>query len=172
MYRDTVEIMQSHTNKGERTEPGKVCTRNYGNSPKNQPPTTMKIIEDSGKPLTEMTRTEYCAAHLAGLSLSAVQEHDRTSKSKGRFVNYEQMPDVVWTTIFPDHFGLKPSKSSIQSMQTTAGVYSKGRGEKANREWTEDSTIKHETASSEVIGAATLFASNVYKRMKELSSSS
>lgn len=168
--------MQSHTNVGERAEPGKVCTRNYSLSRSRQPPTTMKVIDDAGKSLRGMSLTEYCAAHLAGLSLSAVQEYDRTSKSAnsdhpgGRFVNYKQMPDVVWETIFPEHFGLKPE--SVESMQKTAGVYSKGRGAKANREWTEDSTLKHETASPEVIDAANVFASKVYNRMKELSGSS
>ena len=174
IYRDTVEIMQSHTNVGERAEPGKVCTRNYRLSRSQQPPTTMKIIDDAGKSLKGMSLTEYCAAHLAGLSLSAVQEYDRSSKDTnhpgGRFVNYKQMPDVVWETIFPEHFGLKPE--SVESMQKTAGVYSKGRGAKANREWTEDSSLKHETASPEVIQAAKVFASKVYNRMKELSGSS
>ena len=123
-----------------------------------------------------MTLTEYCAAHLAGLSLAAVQEYDRTRDSAtsdhpgGFFVDYYQMPDVVWEKVFPDHFGVNPlPPNTVQNMQATAGVYSKGRGQKANQEWTEDSTIKRQTATPETIEAANLFASKVYKRMRELS---
>ena len=176
--RDTVEIMQSHTNQGERSEPSRVCTRYSSHPRSSQPVTTMQIIDEVGKALDDMSLTEYCAAHLAGLSLAAVQEYDRTHDSAtpnqpgGRFVNYYQMPDVVWENIFPDHFGVNPlPPGAVANMQATAGVYSKGRGQKANQEWTEDSTIKRKTATPEVIEAAELFASNVYKRMKELSSS-
>ena len=180
MYRDTVEIMQSHTNQGERTNPSisRVCTRFRSSPPREQPSTTMKIIREAGKHLNQMSLTEYCAAHLAGLSLSAVEEYDRTSDSVnsdhpgGKFVDYYQMPDVVWEKIFPDHFGVNPlPPNAVANMKATAGVYSKGRGQKANQKWTEDSTIKQKTATPEVIEAADLFASKVYKRMKELSSS-
>ena len=175
--RDTVEIMQSHTNQGERSVPSKVCTRYSTRPSSSQPATTMRIIQEAGKTLDNMSLTEYCAAHLAGLSLAAVQEYDRThdsatpSQPGGQFVDYYQMPDVVWEKIFPDHFGVNPlPPDAVANMQATAGVYSKGRGQKANQEWTEDSTIKRKTATPEVIKAAELFASNVYKRMKELSS--
>ena len=178
MYRDTVEIMQSHTNQGARPVPSHVCTRYMKYSPSSQPATTMQIIKEAGKSLGEMSEMEYCAAHLAGLSLAAVQEYDRThddasaEKPGGQFVNYYQMPDVVWEKIFPDHFDVNPlPANAVSNMQATAGVYSKGRGQKANREWTEDSTIKQQTATPEVIEAAERFASGVFKRMKELSSS-
>jgi hypothetical protein len=148
-----------------------------------QPPTTMQIIKEAGKTLRDLTLIEYCAAHLAGLSLSAVLEHDRSSSDSansksddlpgGRFVGYHQMPDIVWNEILPNHFGVNPlPPDAIANMQETAGVYSKGRGIKANQEWSEDTTIKHDTATPEVIEAANLFASKVYKRMTELSSSS
>merc|ERR1712176_790571 len=154
VFRDTVEIMQSHTNQGERSTPGRVCTRYFPRPPYDQPSSTMEIIKDAEKSLTDLSSTEYCATHLAGLSLAAVQEYDRTSASAtsknpgGRFVDYYQMPDIVWERIFPDHFGVKPlPPNSVANMQATAGVYSKGRGQKANQEWTEDSTIKRKTAT-------------------------
>ena len=182
IYRDTVEVLQSHLNGGTKTIP-RVCTRLMGLDPIKQPPTTMQIIKESGKSLRELTLIEYCAAHLAGLSLSAVQEYGRHSSNiansnsddvpGGRFVNYNQMPDIVWNEILPDHFGVNPlPPGAIKNMQKTAGVYSKGRGSKANQEWNEDTTVKQDTATPEVINAANLFASKVYKQMQELSSSS
>ena len=66
LYRDTVEIMQSHL-KGlgrswtlaERTP---VCAR-YFTSPR-QPPTTQQVIEAQGRTIDDMTKLQYCAAHL------------------------------------------------------------------------------------------------------------
>jgi hypothetical protein len=125
----------------------------------------------------DLSQIEYCAAHLAGLSLSAVQEHDRSSSdgkpSMGRFVNYHTMPEVVWEEILPDHFGVDPlPPDAIASMEKAAGLYSKGRGHKKNEEWKEDTTIKQQTATREVIDAASLLASKVHNRMKELSETS
>ena len=83
------------------------------------------------------------------------------------------MPDIVWNEILSDHFGVNPlPPDAIKNMQKTAGVYSKGRGTKANQEWNEDTTVKQDTATPEVINAVNLFASKVYKQMQELSSSS
>ena len=79
----------------------------------------------------------------------------------------------MWNEILPDHFGVNPLPTdAIENMQKTAGVYSKGRGPKANQEWNEDTTVKQDTATPEVINAVNLFASKVYKQMQELSSSS
>ena len=42
----------------------------------------------------------------------------------------------MWNEILPDHFGVNPlPPDAIENMQKTAGVYSKGRGPKANQEW-------------------------------------
>ena len=182
LYRDTVEVMQSHLGaaKGgldKRHRP--VCARNFGN--KHQPLTTLQVIKfksaDSDKPveLNDMDMIDYCAAHLAGLSLSAVQEHARSvEKDKNfamsRFVNYNQMPSVVWNDILPNHFGLQVSKANIQNMEHTASVYSKGRGPKANQEWEEDSTKKQTTASDRVVKASKFYVGDIYEQMERLSS--
>lgn len=177
VYRDAVEILQSHLKQGSRASP-KVCARSHKAPPDRQPATTLAVIRDSGKRLGDLGAVEYCAAHLAGLSLSAVREYDRQENegggdrdvAGGRFVGYDQMPGVVWGEVLPDHFGINPMpRDAVPRMEELAGVYSKGRGPKANKEWNEDSTRKQETAGPEVIAASELFASKVYRRMSKLS---
>jgi hypothetical protein len=66
VYRDSVEIMQSHL-KGADSWTGAghmpVCARNYRLS--NQPATTALLLEEKGiKSPEELSVTQYCAAHL------------------------------------------------------------------------------------------------------------
>ena len=57
------------------------------------------------------------------LSISAIQEHERTGK--GQFVNYKQLPSFVWQTLLPSTFGVSPVNAEmIGNMQQLAGVYS------------------------------------------------
>ena len=199
MYRDTVEVMQSHWGKipppppppnfgRKRTQQQQqqrpVCARNFGN--RRQPPTTMQVIQkvkgNGGGTATsvrdvmdDMGPIEYCAAHLAGLSLSAIQEHERRSENNptttpimSRFVNYASMPSVVWEDLLPNHFGIAVSNLNIQNMEQAASVYSKGRGPKANQEWVEDSTKKQDTAIPEVVRASKLYVGDIYEKMERL----
>eukprot|EP00537_Pseudo-nitzschia_pungens_P007696 CAMPEP_0172364576 /NCGR_PEP_ID=MMETSP1060-20121228/7661_1 /TAXON_ID=37318 /ORGANISM="Pseudo-nitzschia pungens, Strain cf. cingulata" /LENGTH=206 /DNA_ID=CAMNT_0013087607 /DNA_START=8 /DNA_END=631 /DNA_ORIENTATION=+ len=193
VFRDTVEILQSHLKQGSNAVP-KVCTRSYRLPEEQQPVTTLKAIRDAGASLSDLDHVQYCAAHLAGLSLAALNEHDRgtrngnetkqkqkqktgTARSKdkgnGRFVEYTQLPERLWEEILPDHFGLGPlSQNDMEHLQLVSGVYSKGRGSKRKQEWAEDSTEKQETASQEVTDAANRFAGKIYQRMNQLALSS
>jgi hypothetical protein len=101
------------------------------------------------------------------LSLSALQEHKRTGK--GRFINYNSLPDVMWNNVIPEDFQIRLAPEDIAKMQQTAGVYSKGRGKKANVEWKEDSAKKHSSASSAVVDATKMFMDDVYNQMEALS---
>jgi hypothetical protein len=169
LYRDSVEVMQSHVSgREDAVVNGKmtpVCARNYGR--KIQPPTTLQVIEKAGVLLDQMNPLQYCAAHLAGLSLSAIQEHTRTHR--GRFVNYKQMPDIVWDDIFPNYFNIPLTNKEIGRMEKTALLYSKGRGNQANKGWKDDSTEKQKTAARPVTKAAAVFLKDVYDDMERLS---
>lgn len=102
--------------------------------------------------------------------MSAIQEHERSGK--GRFVNYSQLPDIMWEQILPKEFGVPVDANGIAHMQKVSGVYSKGRGYKANKEWTEDSTKKLSTAPQSVLQAAELVMRPVFGQMESLSTSS
>merc|ERR1712238_477983 len=90
----------------------------------------------------------------------------------GRFVNYADMPDIVWQEILPHHFQVENNKAHQAKMEHVALVYSKGRGPKANQEWNEDTTRKQATAIPEVIEAADPFTHEIYQRMHELAATS
>ena len=181
VYRDSVEIMQSHLGKhgdggllsvvggggggGGQTP---VCARNYRAS--KQPATTSLLLQQHNvQEPSELSIAQYCAAHLAGLSLSAIQEHARTGK--GRFVNYNTLPDIMWTDVIPNDFHIKLNDDDIEKMKSVSGVYSKGRGQKANKEWKDDTAKKQDTASQSVIDATHMFLDDIYQQMEDLSSS-
>jgi hypothetical protein len=188
LYRDAIEVMQSHLGKKDEKNSGAaadsgggggwaanaapVCGRNYGRTL--QPPMTVAIVTSKGRTMQDVTKTEYCAAHLAGLAESAVREMEsNANNNKGRFVNYNQLPTIMWESIVPNHFGVHldvVSKVDMEKRMTDiAQVYSKGRGNKANQEWEEDSTKKQTTARTEVIAAAHVFMEDTYTRLEELS---
>lgn len=174
VFRETVEIMQSLLRQGAKMSP-KVCTRYRRFGFRGQAPSVRKVINHSGKPFEELTPIQYCAAHVGGLALAAVNEYDRSINDSsrttmGRFVEYTQMPDIVWKDILPNHFGVKSMpQDAITKMEKIAGTYSKGRGAQNQKEWEEDSTAKQLSATPAVIQASNLMVSKVYKRMKELS---
>jgi hypothetical protein len=103
----------------------------------------------------------------AGLSESAIREHERTGK--GRFVNYNQLPDIMWKQVLPQDFKVLPvGNVMITNMKNVAQVYSKGRGKKANQSWEEDSTMKKQTATAEVVEATHMFMDRPFQRMEGL----
>ena len=54
-------------------------------------------------------------------------------------------------------------------MLKAANVYSKGRGQKANREWQQDSAHKQEQTSPEIQQAAEDFLQPVFEKLEDLS---
>lgn len=165
VFRDSVEVMQSHLSgksKAWLARRPPVCARYWGKD--KQFRTTLKVIQDKGRDVEDLSMVEYCAAHLAGLSLSAIEEHERTHR--GRFVNYAQMPEIVWEDILPNYFNVPLPRKGIANMEDAALVYSKGRGK--NQEWEEDSTKKKGTASRAVVTAAKTFLTDIYKEMENL----
>jgi hypothetical protein len=170
LYRDSVEVMMSHLKSKKKIDKGHVpvCGRNYNLSMERQPRQTQKILQKHGKRPQDMALTEYCAVHLAALSLAAVEEHDRTGK--GKFINYNELPDVAWRKLLPDYFGITPiDDTMVDNMKIVAGVYSKGRGKTANQEWKDDSEKKQFAAPEEVVSAAKVYLGDMFEKMERLS---
>jgi hypothetical protein len=169
LYRDTIEVMQSHLGKVKSTgmfgTQKPVCARNYGT--KNQPTTTIQAIRKAGRKIKDLSMIEYCAAHLAGLSLSALNEHERAHR--GRLINYNHLPDIVWNDVFPHHFKVPIGDSGIARMKEASLFYSKGRGNLANKEFEDDTKKKQESAPPSVIRAANIFVKDIYEKMEILS---
>ena len=67
LYRDSIEVMQSHLSKGQlkwswKSGQAPVCGRYFGN--KNQSPFTKMVAQSKGKKVADLTQAEYCASHL------------------------------------------------------------------------------------------------------------
>jgi hypothetical protein len=114
--------------------------------------------------LTPFPLVYYIFPFKAGLSESAIREHERTGK--GRFVNYNQLPDILWEQVMPQDFKVPITDVMITNMKNVAQVYSKGRGRNANKSWEEDSTRKKQTASTEVVEATHMFMDRPFQRME------
>jgi hypothetical protein len=92
-YRNSVEVLMSHFPKYLRpsetssqfsllssTQDDSECLKNYGKPVSQQPPLVVELVETANKQLSQLTREEYCAAHIAGLATAAIREHERTMK--------------------------------------------------------------------------------------------
>lgn len=180
IFRDSYEIMQSHwkvpeedlvdnTNDRNAKKKNKAvakCSRMYRNP--HQPPTTAAVLERVNRSYHELTQTEYCAVHLAGISSAVMQEHERSGK--GRFVDYTQMPDVMWETVLPLDFGIQMEPYMIDNMRQFTHVYSKGhQAGRANEKWTADTADKRKRISANVTRAVDTYCPDTYERLDDIS---
>jgi hypothetical protein len=72
----------------------------------------------------------------------------------------------MWKTVMPQDFKISTNNAMVTNMNNVAQVYSKGRGQKANRSWEEDSTMKKQTATAEVVDATHMFMDRTFQRME------
>ena len=98
--------------------------------------------------------------------MSAIQEHDRTHK--GRFVNYKQLPDAMWTDLLPNYFGVPVDSQMTERMKIISRNYSKSRN-KMDVNFKQDGETKRQSASAEVMEAAKTFAADIYEELETLS---
>lgn len=161
MYRDSQEIMQSHfkmseqeilqlrDNDNKTVEVDVPCARNQ--KKEMQPPAILKVLHRHNVTnVSTLSMTEYCAAHLASITHSVLMEyyksthtHNTTAttggiktttnnKGGGRFVNYKQMPAIMYESIVPHHFGIPLSSDMQKRMQAVTNMYSKGGKRKSS----------------------------------------
>jgi hypothetical protein len=130
------------------------CARNQ--KKEIQPPATLQVLHRHNvTDVATLTMTEYCAVHLAGITHSVLTEHFKQQAShnkafgiktstttmtpKGRFVNYKQMPAIMYESIVPHHFDIALTDEMVKRMQAVTNMYSKGGKRKSsdvNAMWT------------------------------------
>jgi hypothetical protein len=103
----------------------------------------------------------------AALSLAAVQEHQRTKK--GTFINYNQLPDVMWEDLLPNKYHVPLDDAMIQRMKEISQNYSKARGTTKDVTFEQDAERKRNAATPAVITAAKVYAGDVYTKLQALS---
>ena len=89
-----------------------------------------------------MDRLEYCASVIEKICESALSFQD---DAMGRFINYTELPQAVWTTI-ASHFGLTLSPPDIAQMKNQSSFDAKSSGIYFER----DSEAKRRRASAQV----------------------
>lgn len=172
MFRDSHEVMQSHWKVPEadltaqQQEEEVKCARLYRNP--HQPPTTRTVLARVNRQYHELSRTEYCAAHLAGISLAVLQEHHRTGM--GRFINYRQMPAIMWESVLTDVFGVTMESSAmVDNMRRLSHVYSKGHQRGRDHEtWTSDTLVKKRGLTHNITRAVEQFCPDTYDQLERV----
>jgi hypothetical protein len=157
VYRDPVQVMMSQLKQGVkyancvrmRVRPNRIIEN---------------LVADKGLVAKELTDDEYCAAHLATITESAVDAMQR-SPHLGTPVNYNQLPDILFTDILPKKFGVALSETEIDNIKKISGVYSKGTGGRQG-EFKDDSETKEHLATDEVRVATRLFLDESYKTLE------
>lgn len=148
VYRDPVQVMMSHF-KDDPTMSHAICTRNQHNPP----PDVDKIAQrysSGGGGARSLSKEEYCAAHLAGITEAAVKNLDNSNAIP---VNYDHLMDTLKGEILPRIFGRPLSTIELDNISTVSQTYSKGRGDR-HKEFKGDSEQKAKAASQQVKDAA------------------
>eukprot|EP00956_Cyclotella_meneghiniana_P008223 scaffold10954_cov74-Cyclotella_meneghiniana.AAC.2 len=163
VYRNPVQTMMSHLDPskiGKKTTGIQaVCTK----SKRHPPPDTIKLVEESGRQIEEISDIEFCAAHLASLCESALKELRKSST--GRAVEYDGLVDKLIADVIPNHFGVEMTEEAKQNILEVSKTYSKNKGSKKS-EWSEDSEKKEERASKEIVDASETFMTKTYDELK------
>jgi hypothetical protein len=168
VYRDSVEVLMSHLKtKGDSTKMA-VCLRSRGN-PR---PELKQLVHQRapGQSLSRLSNVEFCAAHVATLCQAALDGYHRAAKGTGRFVNYANLPDVLWDTILPHHFEvpIEDEAAAVERMKALSQVYSKGFKDRANKEWVQDSERKQEKATKAMRDAADTFIKPYFDELERM----
>mmetsp|Transcript_19420 Transcript_19420/g.48390 ORF Transcript_19420/g.48390 Transcript_19420/m.48390 type:complete len:486 (+) Transcript_19420:135-1592(+) len=157
VYRDPVQVMMSHV-KDDKSLKRAICTKTRKHPP--------KTIEDIAKRhgrggAQELEASEYCAAHLAQLTESAV----RNLNDMAIPVEYDQLPGMLWEKIFPRIFGRDLEQFEVDNLKKISGVYSKGTNTAKKGEFKSDSEQKEAKASDEVKKAAKEFLTESFDQL-------
>jgi hypothetical protein len=152
-------------------------------------PAFTAVVESSGNAISDLTREEYCAAHLASLLSTALsqahdapRQHDTIHDVIGLpndehvyLVNYNQLPHIMWDVVLNELLVGGVTKSQRLQMHEIATHYSKQRtdgkdnqAEEEEQHWREDNTLKQGRAPPSVKAAAALFLDPLYLQLEAI----
>ena len=144
LYRDPVEVLASHEALPALWRvPGMLSPELIG----------MDLVA-----VRQMDRLEYCARVLGKVCESALSfQADR----QGKFVNYTELPEAIWTTI-ASHFGMQLSPGEIAVMRDKVKFDAKVPGLR----FTNDSEAKRRRASAHAATLAERWLAPVYRDLE------
>jgi hypothetical protein len=158
VYRDPVQVMMSHVKDDPQLKRA-ICTKTRMSG--RHPIAIRDIAHRHGyADSRELKPAQYCAAHLATLTESAVNSLNDMAIP----VNYDKLPDMLWETIMPKIFGRPLTQKEIDNMEAVSHEYSKGRGQRAG-EFKGDSEQKVQAASDVIKEAADEFLQESFDKL-------
>lgn len=158
IYRDPVQVMMSHIKDDPTMQHAKcVYTQNH-----NPPDDIIAIAERHGRKAKQMPKEEYCAAHLAAITESAVNALNDYAIP----INYDGLIEFLYTKALPRIWGRPLTSQEISNIQKVSQTYSKGRGKK-HTEFQGDSEQKDKAASEQVRDAAALILKESYDALED-----
>ena len=165
VYRDPTQVMVSQFAHGVQNAN---CVRAQSRHPSHL---VRALVQRRGiqVPAEQLDPEDLCAAHLAGITESALHALTEGPNPYGTAVNYNKLPQKLYEEIFPDDWELEISTDALERMQAVAGVYSKGRGPMTGQAFEGDSEEKEEEATDAVREAAEMFLSESYQALEQLS---
>jgi hypothetical protein len=190
VYRDGIEVLMSHFRHYQFGKNDMKYTPNCLRALQSKAPphpAFTAVVEPTGKAISDLTREEYCAAHLASLLSTALsqahdapRQHDTIHDVIGLpndehvyLVNYDQLPHIMWDVVLNELLVGGVTKSQRLQMHDIATHYSKQRtdGKEAEEEeqhWREDNTLKQGRAPPSVKAAAALFLDPLYLQLETI----
>lgn len=153
VYREPVQVIMSHFKKGGTSAP---CLREH-RRPRHE---TASILGLDDRAAAAVPPERYCAAHLAMLCASAL-ENDERAGAMALMVNYDALPGALVHYVLPTHFGVSVSKEDADRMLAISTVYSKQRSrplpsadQAQDVHWEGDSQAKEQAATPKIRQAA------------------
>lgn len=159
VFREPLEVMRSHIKVEGKDKAN--CLR----SKRNPPDDLKNLVRKHGEEIRSLPSEDFCAAHLATLCQSALNEY-RASPSSGRMVNYKDLPEILMDDIIPNHFVRegpldREARDRIEDISTK---YSKGRSE--GKSWEPDSETKQTSAWEEIRSASVKYLQPLYEELQ------
>lgn len=168
VYRDPVQVIMSHAKDDPDFKKGNANCLRSRFSP---PPEVHAIVEKHGISTDprNIPPEQYCAAHLASITefaLAALNNNHGNDNRDGHGipVNYQDLPDILYTTILPKILGRPLTSTEISNIQDVSHEYSKGRGSR-HKEFQGDSEQKTNAASEAIKMAAATFLQPSYDQL-------
>ncbi len=144
LYRNPIEVLVSQlAHRGAHMVPGGIEPELFG----------MRLDE-----VFKMQPEEYCARVLARLCEAALQHHQ---SGAGMMVNYEQLPDAVWTRV-ADFFGAEVSDADLQAFRRVAKLDAKNPA----LGFESDSQAKQKKASEAARVASARWLAPLYEQLE------
>jgi hypothetical protein len=157
VYREPVQVMMSQLRYGPKNA-NCVRAQRFGAR------SVDAIAKRHGQKALRLGPEDYCAAHLASITETAV-EGLQDPKSMGVAVNYLELPGAFYKGILPDILGRELEPAEIQRIEQTSQQYSKGRAGQAG-EFTADSEKKEQMASDKVKQASHTYLTPSYEALE------